>query len=451
MLLCIEDFILLFYKIMLLYIKMYIKGCIDLHKVRVSPQRLKGTVSVPPSKSAAHRAIICASLAKGRSLIRPIDLSNDISATIDCMKNLGADISLVGDTLVVDGTDTLCVKKTVLDCGESGSTLRFLIPVAAVGGVETAFVGHGKLPERPIGVYTECMPDKGVYFSTKKGLPLEIKGRLRNGIYEIPGNISSQFITGLMLALPLLDGDSEIRLTSKAQSAGYIEMTVDIMNDFGVHIEKTALGWKISGGQKYVPQEFTVEGDWSHAAFYMTAAALGSEICIDNLSMTSSQGDKECVEIYRRFGAEITENNGKIMIRPDKLIGIEIDAENIPDMVPALSVAAALAKGRTVIKGAARLRIKECDRLAAMTDGLSRLGANIVETEDGLIIDGADILHGGEVEGYNDHRIVMSLAMAAVGCNGDIIISDMESVNKSYPSFFEDYKKLGGKADVIMG
>ncbi len=422
-----------------------------MHKVKISPKKLEGTVSVPPSKSAAHRAIICASLARGKSTVRPIDLSNDINATIDCMKNLGAVITLDGDTLTVDGTNTFNTAGKVLDCGESGSTLRFLIPVAAAGGMEAAFVGHGKLPERPIGVYADCLPKKGISFNTAGGLPLEIKGKLESGIYEIPGDISSQFITGLMLALPLLEGDSEIRLTSKAQSVGYINMTTDIMQTFGVNVEETDYGWKIAGKQKYIPQSFTVEGDWSHAAFFMTAAALGSEICIDNLSMTSSQGDKKCVEIYRRFGVDITENNGILTIKSDKLVGIEIDAENIPDMVPALSVAAAFAEGRTIIKGAARLRIKECDRLAAMTDGLSRLGANIRETEDGLIIDGTDILHGGEVEGYNDHRIVMSLAMAAARCDGDIIISDMESVNKSYPSFFEDYKKLGGKADVIMG
>ena len=393
----------------------------ELHKVKISPQKLCGTVSVPPSKSAAHRAVICASLAKGKSVVRPIDMSNDINATVNCMRNLGANICADGDGLIIDGTDTFNISKAALDCGESGSTLRFLIPVAAAGGTEAVFIGHGKLPERPLGVYADCLPEKGVCLSTGKGLPLEINGKLKSGIYEIPGNISSQFITGLMLALPLLDGGSEIRLTSEVQSAGYIDMTTSIMKAFGVNIEKTDNGWKIAGGQQYLPRNFTVEGDWSQAAFYMTAAALGSEICIDNLSSDSPQGDKECVEIYRRFGADITENDGMITIRPGKLVGTEIDAKNIPDMVPALSVAAALAKGRTVIRGAARLRIKECDRLAAMTDGLSRLGAKIKETDDGLISD------------------------------GDIIISDMESVNKSYPSFFEDYADLGGKADVVMG
>ncbi len=422
-----------------------------MHKVKVSPRKLSGTVSVPPSKSAAHRAIICASLAKGISIIKPIDLSNDITATIDCMRKLGADITLEGSVLTVDGRRTFENKTTELDCGESGSTLRFLIPVAAAGGVSARFIGHGKLPERPIGVYTDCLPPKGVRCITQGGLPLEISGSLKSGVYEIPGDISSQFITGLLLALPLLDGDSEIKLTSPAQSVGYIDMTINTMKDFGINVAATENGWKICGGQEYRARDFTVEGDWSQAAFFMTAASLGEEIVIDNLSTASAQGDKECVKIYQRFGADIAERDGNIIIKPGKLQGIEIDATDIPDAVPALSIAAALAEGRTIIKGAARLRIKECDRLAAMTDGLTRLGAKIRETEDGLIIDGVKTLSGGSIEGYNDHRIVMSFAVAAVRCEGEIIISDMESVNKSYPSFFEDYVKLGGKADVIMG
>ena len=423
----------------------------ELHQIKVSPGILSGTVSVPPSKSAAHRAIICAALAKGKSIISPIDLSNDIKATIECMKKLGAQLELDGDILTVDGTNTFSVSDTELDCGESGSTLRFLIPVAAVGGTASTFIGHGKLPERPIGVYTDCLPPKGTDCITKGGLPLTISGRLQSGKYEIPGNISSQFITGLLLALPLCEGDSEIVLTSPAQSVGYINMTINIMRDFGVEIETTENGWKIKGCQSYRSRRFTVEGDWSHAAFYMTAAALGGNITFDNLSLSSALGDKACIDIYRQFGALITEENGKITIRSGSLKSIEIDASDIPDMVPALAVAAALAEGRTVIKGAERLRIKECDRLAAMREGLSALGAKIRETGDGLIIDGVAELDGGFVKGYNDHRIVMSLAVAAAKCSGDIIISDMESINKSYPSFFEDYKMLGGCANVIMG
>ena len=422
-----------------------------MHKIRISPSVLRGTVSVPPSKSAAHRAIICAALARGKSIISPIELSNDILATISCMRNLGAEIELDGTTLTVDGTNVFSVKNVTLDCGESGSTLRFLVPVAAAGGVAACFVGHGKLPERPIGVYTDCLPEKGVKCVTKGGLPLEISGRLKSGIYEIPGNISSQFITGLLLALPVLDGDSEIRLTSPAQSVGYISMTINAMKDFGVNVQPLQDGWKIPGNQQYTCCNYNVEGDWSQAAFFMTAAALGGEISIDNLSTLSAQGDKECMEIYRRLGVSINENNGIIIMKPGSLRGIEVDASDIPDMVPALAAAAAVAEGRTVIRGAERLRIKECDRLAAMADGLTKLGAKIKETSDGLIIDGVKTLSGGFAEGYNDHRVVMSLSMTAAACSGDIVLTDMESVNKSYPSFFDEYRRLGGIADVIMG
>lgn len=422
-----------------------------MHNVRVTPSILSGTVSVPPSKSAAHRAIICAALADGISTIKPIELSNDITATIECMKQLGADIRMNRNILTVNGNNIFSVKSAMLDCGESGSTLRFLIPVAAVGGICTSFIGHGKLPERPIGVYTDCLPQKGVRCGTKGGLPLTISGTLKSGIYEVPGNISSQFITGLLLSLPLISGDSEIRLTSPAQSVGYINMTIDIMKDFGVNVEETDNGWYIKGNQRYRPQIFSVEGDWSQAAFFMTAAAIGSEISIDNLRMDSTQGDKKCIEIYRLLGADIKEENGTIVMKPGKLHGIELDAADIPDMVPAFSVAAALAQGRTIIKGAGRLRIKECDRLAAMCDGLTRLGAAVQETEDGLIIDGINRFNGGFTEGYNDHRIVMSLACASVRADEPITISDMESINKSYPSFFEDFKSLGGTIDVIMG
>ena len=422
-----------------------------LGKIRIQKSRLCGTVSMPPSKSAAHRAIICAALAKGKSIISPVDLSNDIKATIECMKKLGADIEFDGKNLMVDGTNTFCNKKVCLDCGESGSTLRFLIPVCAAGGVNVEFIGHGKLPERPIGIYLECLPEKGVECITQGGLPLEIFGQLQSGVYRVKGNISSEFITGLLLALPLLNTNSEIILTTDLQSSSYIDMTTDIMKNFGVYIERTETGWKISGGQSYKPQCFTVEGDWSQAAFFMTAAALDGKITINNLDINSRQGDKECIEIYKKFGAVITENNGNITIENNILKGIEINANNIPDMVPALAVTAALAEGVTVIKGAERLRIKECDRLAAMADGLSKLGAVVEETKDGFIITGVKSLHGGEVKGYNDHRIVMSLAVAATQADGDVIISDMESINKSYPGFFEDYRKLGGVADVIMG
>ena len=422
-----------------------------LHKVRISPRKLSGNISVPPSKSDAHRAIICASLAEGKSVVGPVEMSEDIKATISCMKNLGAEIKAEGRNLYIDGRNTFGVGSAQLDCSESGSTLRFLIPVAAAGGVGAEFTGHGKLPGRPIGVYTDQLPGKGVRCETSGGLPLRIAGRLSSGIFEVPGDISSQFITGLLLALPLAEGDSEIRLTSGLQSVGYVNMTLKVMKDFGVTAETLENGWRIRGGQKYAPGSYEVEGDWSQAAFFMTAAALGSVITIDNLSLDSVQGDKECVNVYRRLGAVIEEDKGILKMSPGKLRGIQLDASDIPDMVPAFAAAAALAQGRTVITGAERLRIKESDRLRAVRDCLDRLGGDVTETPDGLIINGRESLKGGFVEGYNDHRIVMSMAAAAVACTEDVVVSDMESVRKSYPSFFEDYRRLGGKADVIMG
>lgn len=421
-------------------------------QVQIEPGILQGTVSVPPSKSAAHRAIICAALARGISVIRPIALSNDIRATIDCMRKLGAVITQEGDTLTVDGTHIFTPKDVRLDCGESGSTLRFLVPVTAVGGVSAVFVGHGKLPERPIGVFTECLPAHGVVCETAGGLPLQISGQLHSGAYAVLGHISSQFITGLLLALPLLEGDSDIILTSPAQSVGYIDMTLDVLKEFGIVIEPTANGWHIPGGQCYQARSYTVEGDWSQAAFFLTAAALGGRITIDNLNPYSKQGDKACLDIYARFGADIqTDDRGCITVSHGTLKATTIDATDIPDMVPALAVTAACCEGTTIITGAARLRIKECDRLAAMRDGLSRLGADIRETDDGLVITGVPTLHGGLAEGYNDHRIVMALAMASVRCSGTIILTDGESINKSYPTFFDDMEKLGGKIHVIMG
>ena len=424
-----------------------------MNSVSVSPCRLEGRVSVPPSKSAAHRAIICAALSDGTSILQPVDMSNDIAATIACMQALGASITLSGNTLTVNGSGMLhrCMSESsVLDCGESGSTLRFLIPVAAALGAPAEFIGHGRLPQRPIGVFSDCLPPKGISYRTDGGLPLKISGKLQNGVFSVPGNISSQFITGLLMALPLVEGDSEIVLTSPLQSAGYIDMTIDIMKAFGVNVERTSGGWKISGGQNYKARSFKIEGDWSQAAFFMTAAAIGGRITIDNLDTDSCQGDKACLEVYSRLGAHITKAaDGSITIESGYLHGTDINAENIPDMVPALAVTAALCEGVTHITGAERLRIKECDRLAAMTDALTCLGADIRETPDGLIIKGVKTLKGNSVDGRNDHRIVMSMSVAACRCEGDILISDMESINKSYPSFFEDFRKLGGKYRIV--
>lgn len=417
--------------------------------VKFSPFVPNGTVNVPPSKSDVHRAIICAAMANGVSRISPVALSNDIKATIGCIKALGADAVLENNVLTVDGTNMYKNKTALLDCGESGSTLRFFIPIAAVGNINATFVGKGKLPQRPIGIFTEALPKAGTVCKTEGGLPLEIKGQLKSGIFEIPGNVSSQFITGLLLALPILEGDSEIVLTSPLESVGYIAMTIRTMKQFGVNIQATEKGWHIKGGQSYKTCDYTTDGDWSQAAFFMVLGAIGGKVTVKGVAKDSTQGDKKCAEILARFGAKVTQLDNEVTVEKRELKSITIDASQIPDLVPVLSVCAAFAEGTTKIINAERLRIKECDRLKATAELLNNLGGKVKELSDGLEITGVSSLKGGNVNGYNDHRIVMSAAVCAARSDGDITATFAMSINKSYPDFYIDYNSIGGKANVL--
>lgn len=417
--------------------------------VKFSPFVPNGTVNVPPSKSDVHRAIICAAMANGVSRISPVALSNDIKATIGCIKALGADAVLENNVLTVDGTNMYKNKTALLDCGESGSTLRFFIPIAAVGNINATFVGKGKLPQRPIGIFTEALPKAGTVCKTEGGLPLEIKGQLKSGIFEIPGNVSSQFITGLLLALPILEGDSEIVLTSPLESVGYIAMTIRTMKQFGVNIQATENGWHIKGGQTYKSCNYTTDGDWSQAAFFMVLGAVSGKVTVKGVAKDSTQGDKKCAEILARFGAKVTQLDNEVTVEKGELKAITIDASQIPDLVPVLSVCAAFAKGTTKIINAERLRIKECDRLKATAELLNNLGGKVKELSDGLEITGVSSLKGGNVNGYNDHRIVMSAAVCAARSDEDITATFAMSINKSYPDFYIDYNSIGGKANVL--
>lgn len=417
--------------------------------VKFSPFLPNGTVNVPPSKSDVHRAIICAAMANGVSRISPVALSNDIKATIGCIKALGADAVLENNVLTVDGTNMYKNKTALLDCGESGSTLRFFIPIAAVGNINATFVGKGKLPQRPIGIFTEALPKAGTVCKTEGGLPLEIKGQLKSGIFKIPGNVSSQFITGLLLALPILEGDSEIVLTSPLESVGYIAMTIRTMKQFGVNIQATEKGWHIKGGQSYKTCDYTTDGDWSQAAFFMVLGAVSGKVTVKGVAKDSTQGDKKCAEILARFGAKVTQLDNEVTVEKGELKAITIDASQIPDLVPVLSVCAAFAEGTTRIINAERLRIKECDRLKATAELLNNLGGKVKELSDGLEITGVSSLKGGNVNGYNDHRIVMSAAVCAARSDEDITATFAMSINKSYPDFYIDYNSIGGKANVL--
>ncbi len=408
-----------------------------------------GGVLIPPSKSDVHRAIICAALSGGRCTLSPVALSNDIKATIGCIEALGAKTSLNGNSLIVDGTKLFSNKTARLNCMESGSTLRFFIPVAAYGGINTEFTGSGLLPQRPIGVFTEALPKAGVNCDTQGGLPLRISGKLKSGKFEIPGNISSQFITGLLFVLPLLDGDSEIILTSPIESESYIDMTVYTMKKFGVNVERTDKGWHIMGGQHYTAADYVTDGDWSQAAFFMVSAAINGKVTVNGVHKSSVQGDREIANILARFGARVTQSDTSVTVESSPMKATVIDASQIPDLVPALAVCACFASGVTRIINAQRLRYKESDRLKSTADMLNSLGGKVKQTADGLEIEGVGKLNSGVVNGCNDHRIVMSAAACAACLNGEIECTYANSINKSYPDFFRDYNGIGGKADVI--
>lgn len=410
--------------------------------ITVSPAKLHGTVRVPSSKSVAHRMLICAALAEGISVISEVDISRDITATMEILTAFGATFSVEGSTITVTGRGGKPAPQTaVADCCESGSTLRFLIPVAAALGISAEFRGQGKLPKRPITAYLRELPPKGVTFDYKNTMPFTINGQLQSGVFELEGDVSSQYVTGLLLALSLLEEDSEIRMLSPLESKPYVNLTIDCLRQFGVTVTETAEGYHIPGGQKLHPCNLAVEGDYSQAAFFYVANALGSEITLTNLNPDSVQGDRKIVQITEE-------------LRRQKEAGepvcFEADAADIPDLVPILAVLATFGTAPSRIYNAHRLVFKECDRLAATADMLNRLGGKVTVTGDGLEIMPVESLHGGTIDGCNDHRIAMCAAIAGTRSTGDVTILGGECVKKSYPRFYEDYHQLGGITHVIV-
>lgn len=418
--------------------------------IQVKNSKLKGVVKVPPSKSMAHRAIICAALGDGVSTIENIDYSDDIIATINGMVTLGASIEKEEDSVTIVGAFNEKNKRStvrVIDCNESGSTLRFLVPVSLLFNGMTKFVGKGNLGKRPLDTYYDIFKKQGIKFNTANNeLNLIVKGVLKSGEFILPGNISSQFITGLLLTLPLLEGDSKIIISTELESKGYVDLTLACMKDFGISIENNNYKeFIIKGNQGYVSRNYRVEGDYSQGAFYLCADALGSEVKVKDLRRDSLQGDKEVIDILERMGAKFNfEDNLKCNVE-EGLISTLIDGSQCPDIIPVISLVAALSRGTTEIVNVGRLRIKECDRLKAVATELNKLGAKIEEIKEGLVIHGVQELEGGvEVWSWKDHRIAMTLAIAATRCKKPIIIKDYNCVAKSYPGFFDDYTMLGG-------
>ena len=396
--------------------------------ILIQPKKLKGTVKAIQSKSHAHRAIICTALAGKPDLVRLEGPSDDLLATQQAVE-------------IFRGAGTAA-------CRESGTTLRLLVPPAAALGLAATFTGEGRLPRRPMEPLLSLMEDHGVRFSSRT-LPFRLSGKLESGRYALPGNVSSQYISGLLLALPLLEGDSELVLTTELESAGYVDMTIDCQKQFDICLEPLAQaaqqhpsgagsagsGWRIPGGQAYrAPAALDVEGDWSSAAFWLVASALGSSVDVTGLSPSSLQRDRRLVSI-------IEQNE------------TDIDVRDIPDLVPILAVLAAGRRDpknvKTVLRNGSRLRLKESDRIESVLEMIRALGGTIENPGDELIVTGTGTLAGGTVHSAGDHRIAMAAAIAATVCAGPVTILDAHVASKSYPDFFAHYESLGGETHVL--
>ncbi len=406
--------------------------------VTIHPAPLAGALRVPPSKSQAHRVLIAAALAGGESHIRNLAHSQDIDATRRCLAELGAEFEETGEGLRVLGIGASSMSPLArmahprLDCGESGSTLRFLIPVALAvrgGGV---FTGRGRLMERPLTPYFDLFDRMGIAYELTGGV-LTVQGLLEPGEYKLPGNVSSQFFTGLLFALPLLDGPSAIVPTTDLESEGYIAMTCQVLERFGIVTAATMSlppQYHLAGGSVYAPRDVTVEGDWSQAGFWYAARALGFDVTPTGLDPASLQGDRVIAEQFQ------------ILTQPGD---VDIDVSQCPDLVPPLAAIAALRPGRTVLSNAGRLRMKESDRLTAVASTLNALGAKVTEGPESLTFQGVDALTGGTVDSFGDHRIAMMAAVAAARSKGPVSVTNAQAVEKSYPDFWQDYETLGGK------
>ena len=413
-----------------------------MEKVKIYPAKLAGTVQVPSSKSMGHREIICAGLAGGTSIVDNISMSKDIEATMRVLRAMNVS---------VDEIPSMIGGRKALQITGTGH------PIAAAEnlGCPLTFIGHGKLVSRPLQAYYDILDKQFVqYFNDNGNLPLTVNGHLMPGKFELPGDVSSQFVSGLLFALPLLKGDSEIIITSPLESASYVDMTLNCLAKYGVKVENVDGAHRhylVPGKQHFKAQDSKVEGDWSQAAFWTVGGALGAGITASGVDFASLQGDKAVVEIMQRMGADIAKNADSVTVNSGATQATIIDASDCPDIIPVLTVLAAVSEGTTKIINAGRLRIKECDRLAAMTSELNKMGAAITEEPEGLTINGKpEGLRGGvEVDAWNDHRIAMSLAIAAQCCAEPITLTGAGSVSKSYPDFWQDYKSVGGKIEVL--
>lgn len=403
--------------------------------ITLRPAVLRGRIPAISSKSFAHRALLAAALARQTCVIRLNCRSADIDASVRALPALGAKGENIPDGVrVVPATESF-PPGGIIDCGESGSTLRFLLPVLGARGGSFRLEGHGRLPARPLSPLREILTAHGISFSAEQ-LPFTLNGQLTAGEFALPGNVSSQYLTGLLLALPLLNGDSFIRLTSPLESAGYVRITLEVLRNFGITVSENPDGFAVAGGQKYrAPADYTVEGDWSNAAFWLVANVLPARrdntmnrLEVSGLNPQSVQPDRAVVAVLEQFCSSA----GRL----------EIDVSQFPDLVPVLAVAAALRPGVTRFTNGARLRLKESDRIAATVAMINALGGNARELPDGMEFSGVGLFSGGTVDSVNDHRLAMAAGIAATASTAPVCVLGANAVNKSYPGFWEEYHRL---------
>lgn len=414
-------------------------------KLTLMPASLSGTVAAIPSKSWAHRLLLCAALSREPTVLVCPGSSRDIRATVRCLTAMGAQIKTGSGRLSILPGPWKPGRR--LPCGESGSTLRFLLPVAAALGLEVELELAGRLPVRPLEPLIRELEAHGAALSRPSPQLLRCRGRLRPGDYRLPGNVSSQFISGLLFALPLLDGPSTLTVAGPVESGPYVTMTLSALAQFGIPIVRRERHFEISPAPYRSPGRAAVEGDWSNAAFWLCAGALGGPVAVTGLNRDSLQGDRAIDSLLTGLGASVRWNRDCLTVRPGPLIPRSIDAAAIPDLVPVLAVLAAAIPGQTRITNAGRLRLKESDRLESVCRLLTGLGGAVRQTEDTLTVCGGRLLTGGQADSCGDHRIAMAAAVAACLCTGPVELTGAEAVEKSYPDFWRDYRSLGGIAE----
>ena len=425
--------------------------------VIIGPGTLRGTIKAIPAKSELHRALICAAFADRPTEVlldgRPYaaGIPDDIRATVSCLQALGAGIGPSENGFSV-GPVRSVPEDPVLDCLESGSTLRFMLPVAAAVSGHAAFTGSGRLPDRPVSELVRAMESHGVSFTADR-LPLETHGRLEAGDYEIPGNVSSQYITGLLLAFPLLKEACSLRLTTALHSADYVHITLDVLSRFGVRIAGDGSVYQTEAAETYrSPGTVRIGGDWSNAAAFLVMGVLGAgnDVTAEGLDPDSSQGDRAVTALLRAMGGSVINEQNGVRAVSSPLRSAEIDIDPTPDLMPVLAAAACGASGTTVFRNAGRLRLKESDRIRSTADLIRSLGGAAEEGPDYLAVTGTGRLKGGTADAGGDHRLVMAAAAASCIADGPVRILGAEAVNKSYPSFFNDFKTLGGNVHVVL-